>query len=147
MGGADEDLRMPLRPRAWSCSCCFCVGLAMVLEIDGVELFVGTYVDDGGDGVDYVFTVKAREIFLLVARDVGGDVGEELGEVSGFEDFIEGEELDDGGCGICQAGGIRTIGKGALSFVLDHGELVGTWVGESIWKRELDGSGGDACDN
>ena len=70
---------------------------------------------------------------MAIPRDIVGDIGEQFGEISDFEYLIQGEELQSGDPSAFQTGGERTVGKGTLSLLLNHGQLGRAWIGEAVW--------------
>lgn len=107
-----------------------------------------TYIYHRGEGVYDVLLAQGCDGLGVVASDLVGDVGEKLGEVGHFENFVEGEELQRGDSCAFQDGRERTVREWASSFLLDLGELGWVRIGETVRQWEFEWSGGDTggCD-
>ena len=129
-------VRMPFTPKACNFSCYnhrLAKGKSAFYATNVICISDYTYVYHGGKCIHDVFFIQRGNRFRVVARDTVGDIGEQLGEIGDFEYLIQGEKLQSGDSGALQDSRERPVRKGALSFLLDHGELSRVGIGKPIW--------------
>ena len=122
--------RMALAVRAWSSSCWW-----DSQSLGSEETGGGTYSNDGGQRVQGVLSDARGE---LIAMNVVGDVGDEVGEVSNLEDLVEcneAEAVDSLGVEACWGAFVAQRATGYDLYLLCRG-VVRLESGEAIGERE-----------
>ena len=90
--------------------------------------------------------IQGRDILLLVAINIVGDICQELGEEADFKELVDCEELESRDPSRLEACGERSIRQGASSDLLNRSKLRGVGVGEAIVCGDLKRNGRDAGD-